>query len=266
MPSIFDMIASHLGDGQLDQIAKKIGADKAQTSDAISMSLPALIEALGRKTEQAGGVEDLHKKLGQAGRTGQASNTGGSMLDQLNDILGQESAPASRSAPTTAQQPQRGNDRGDILPPTSAPATRTSGASPTHAQPVPRQPIPQQPIPQQPIPQQPSSALPDIFGDLLGNKHGRVSDAVSKSSGLNKEQAGSLISMLGPMLSGILENQANSQKMSPADLTEMLRNDRAKVQQSPGGGMIGKMLDQDGDGDFDMNDMMKLGMGMLFKK
>jgi len=53
MPSIFDMFASQMGEGQLDQIAKQLGADKAQTRDAISMTLPALIEALGRKAEQA---------------------------------------------------------------------------------------------------------------------------------------------------------------------------------------------------------------------
>jgi len=53
MPSIFDMFASQMGEGQLDQIAKQLGADKAQTRDAISMTRPALIEALGRKAEQA---------------------------------------------------------------------------------------------------------------------------------------------------------------------------------------------------------------------
>lgn len=247
MPSIFDMFASQMGDGQLDQIAKQLGADKAQTRDAISMTLPALIEALGRKAEQAGGAEDLHSKLGQASQSSRAGS--GSMLDQLNDILGQATQPAGRSAPTSQAPSRRVED--DILPPTTPPVSRTTNT------PTQRQSAPQPPS---------ASPLPDIFGELLGNKQGRVSDAVSKSSGLNKEQAGSLISMLGPILSGILGNQAAEKKMSPTDLTEMLRQDRAKVQQAPGGGMVGKMLDQDGDGDFDMNDMMKLGMGVLFNK
>lgn len=249
-----------MGDGQLDQIAKQLGADKAQTRDAISMTLPALIEALGRKAEQAGGAEDLHAKLGQASQANRGGT--GSMLDQLNDILGQSAQPAARSAPpqaTGTQAQARGNDD-DILPPSSPPMNRTTST------PVARPPQPTQPPQRQPAPQAPSSSLPDIFGELLGNKQGRVSDAVSKSSGLNKEQAGSLISMLGPILSGMLGSQAAEKKMSPTDLTEMLRQDRAKVQQAPGGGMVGKMLDQDGDGDFDMNDMMKMGMGMLFNK
>ncbi len=251
------MFASQIGEGQLDQIANELGADKAQTRDAISMTLPALIEALGRKTEQAGGAEDLHTKLGQASQASQANRSSAeSMLDQLNDILGQSSQPAGRvPAP---QQPQRAPDD-DILPPTSVPSNNTASTPAT------RVPQANAPAPRQPAPPAPSS-LPDIFGELLGNKQGRVSDAVSKTSGLNKEQAGSLISILGPILSGMLGSQAAQKKMSPTDLTEMLRQDRAKVQQAPGGSLVGKMLDQDGDGDFDMSDMMKMGMGMLFKK
>lgn len=225
MPSIFDMFASKIGDGQIDQIAKQLGADKNQTRDAISMTLPALIEAMGRKAEQNGGAAELHQKLGQA------SQGGGSMLDQLNDILPPETAPTL--APNRSSQP------------------------------APRQ---SQPAPRQSSPSHPSSSMPDIFGELLGNKQGRVSDVVSKSSGLGKDQVGSLISMLGPILAGMLGRQTKEKNMGPDELSEMLRQDRAKVQQSQGGGMLGKMFDQDGDGDFDMSDMMKLGMGMLIKK
>ncbi len=72
--------------------------------------------------------------------------------------------------------------------------------------------------------------------------------------------------MLGPILSSILGNQARQGNLSPTDLTEILRQDRAKVKQAPGGGMLDRLLDQDGDGDFDMSDMLKLGMGMWSNK
>jgi hypothetical protein len=75
-----------------------------------------------------------------------------------------------------------------------------------------------------------------------------------------------LISILGPLLTNALGSHAKQNNLSPADLVKMVQTDRTKLQQSPGGGMIGRMLDQDGDGDFDMNDMLKLGMGMMFKK
>jgi hypothetical protein len=107
--------------------------------------------------------------------------------------------------------------------------------------------------------------LPDIFADLLGSKQGRVSDAVSNTSGLSKDQAGSLISILGPILAGVLGGQAKQGQLSPTDLSEMLKRDRAQLHQSAGSNALTAMLDQDGDGDFDMNDMLKLGMGMMKK-
>ncbi len=194
MASIFDIFSSQLNDDQLDKIAKQIGADKGQTQDAISMTLPALIEALGRQSP---------------GNPLSPSPNQGNLGDILGKLLGGSQAAAPRSS---------------------------------------------------------GGGLPDIFGELLGSKQSRVSDAVSKSSGLSKEQTGSLISILGPMLSGAIGSHAQKNNLGVDDLSNMIQNDRAKIQQSPGGGMFGKMLDQDGDGDFDMNDMLKLGIGMMFKK
>jgi hypothetical protein len=258
MPSIFDIFASQLGENELDQIANKIGADRGQTRDAITMTLPALIEALSRKAEQAGGAEDLHAKLGQAA---QGRTTGGSMLDQLNDIIAGEPGGASRpspySSPAPTPQGRTSSPQGDILPPTTPPMTPSSGGAATRTSAPSQRP---------PAPSAQASPMPDILGELLGTKRGKVSDAVSKTSGLSQDQAGSLISMLGPILSGMLGSQAAEKQMSPSDLTEMLRQDRSKVQQAPGGDLVGKMLDQDGDGDFDMSDMLKLGMGLMSKK
>ena len=43
-----------------------------------------------------------------------------------------------------------------------------------------------------------------------------------------------------------------------------LGGEKAAVEKSNGGSLIGRMLDQDGDGDFDMSDMAKMAMGKLF--
>ena len=72
--------------------------------------------------------------------------------------------------------------------------------------------------------------------------------------------------ILPPGMSTPASRQTQSGNISSKDLDSILKNDRARVQQSPGGGLFGKLLDQDGDGDFDMNDMLKIGMSMLFKK
>ncbi len=99
MPSIFDMFASQLGEGQLDQIAKQIGADRGKTQDAISMTLPALIEALSRKTEQSGGAEELHDRLRRESTPPRSGGGGGSMLDQLNELSIKAQPPCRQHRP-----------------------------------------------------------------------------------------------------------------------------------------------------------------------
>jgi len=266
MPSIFDIFQSQLGDGQLDQIANRIGADKSKTRDAIAMTLPTMIEALARQAEKQGGADKIHSQLNNTRvdtPLGGVSTSGaGSMLDQLGKILQQEagatSAPTGRPT-TTSNSPfsdtPRGSIQDEILPPgMSAPVSRPA-------------PTPQTQAPQAPPRPQPTGPNPmDIFGELFGNKQGRVADMVSKSSGIGSSQAGSLIEILGPLLSAALAKQTQSGNISSKDLDGILKSDQARVQQAPGGGMFGKLLDQDGDGDFDMNDMLKIGMSMLFKK
>jgi Ca2+-binding EF-hand superfamily protein len=256
MPSIFDIFQSQLGEGQLDQIAKQIGADKSQTRDAIAMTLPTMIEALARQVEKQGGAEKVHSQLNQT-RTDSGGSIGtGSMLDQLGEILQQESggpaAPTARSSANSHSPVVTVHD--EILPP---------GMSASQSKPNPN---PQTSSRPQSSPQRTGPSPIDIFGELFGNKQGRVADAVSKSSGIGSSQAGSLMEILGPLLSGALAKQTQSGSISSKDLGDILKQDRARVQQSPGGGMLGKLLDQDGDGDFDMNDMLKLGMSMFFKK
>ena len=43
-----------------------------------------------------------------------------------------------------------------------------------------------------------------------------------------------------------------------------LGGERKSVEQSTGGSLIGRMLDQDGDGDFDLSDMAKMAMAKIF--
>ncbi len=264
MASIFDIFASQLGDEQLGKIAKQIGADKNQTQDAISMTLPALIEALGRQADQS------------ATSSANSRSDSGSIVEMLGGGMGNSTS--IQADPISVNRSSQNSNRSsfeDILPP-SFPGTEKPSSSPVQAQGTSQS---QTSSPLNDIlgkilegsgnvaaSSPASDGLADIFGQILGNKQNRVSDAVSKSSGLSKEQTGSLISILGPILSGAIGSHAKNNNLGIEDLSNMIQKDRSQVQQSPGGGFIGKMLDQDGDGDFDMNDMLKMGMGMLFKK
>jgi len=102
-----------------------------------------------------------------------------------------------------------------------------------------------------------------ILGHILGDNASRVQQNVSKASGLSAAGAGSLLKMLAPMLMGAIGQQKKSQGMGVADLMGFLGQEKASVEKQSGG-FIGRMLDQDGDGDFDMGDMAKLALGKLF--
>jgi hypothetical protein len=118
----------------------------------------------------------------------------------------------------------------------------------------------------QAAPAQPAS-IPgaDILGSLLGNKQNKVSDAIGKSSGMNASQVGPLLGMLAPMLISALGSKTQG-KMGPTDLAGMLNGEKQAMEKSASTSFVGRLLDQDGDGDFDLGDVMKLGMSKLFGK
>ena len=114
---------------------------------------------------------------------------------------------------------------------------------------------------------QKSNSIGDaILGHLLGGKKGQVQETIGKSSGISASQVGSLLVMLAPMVMGAVGRQQKTQGLSPSDLSGMLRKENHTIEKASGGSFIGRMLDQDGDGDFDMSDVLKMGMSKLFGK
>lgn len=102
-----------------------------------------------------------------------------------------------------------------------------------------------------------------ILGHLLGGKQDSVQQNVSKASGLNAAGSSQLMKMLAPMVMGALGKQQKSQGFDASSLMGFLGGEKESVEKQSGG-LIGRLLDQDGDGDFDMSDMAKLAMGKLF--
>ena len=70
--------------------------------------------------------------------------------------------------------------------------------------------------------------------------------------------------MLAPMVMGALGKKKQSEGLGVGDLMGFLGGEQKAVEQAGGGSLIGRMLDQDGDGDFDMGDLAKVAMGKLF--
>ena len=105
----------------------------------------------------------------------------------------------------------------------------------------------------------------DLLGSLLGGSQSRVETGVQKASGLSNSATSQLLKMLAPMVLGAVMKSKTSNNLDAGGLRDFLGNEKASVEKKTGG-MIGRLLDQDGDGDFDLTDVAKLAMGKLFGK
>ena len=108
-----------------------------------------------------------------------------------------------------------------------------------------------------------------ILGHILGGKQNGAIDMISKMSGLSSNNTGNLMTMLAPIVMGALGKTKKESGLDASGLAGMLTGSVQNVAtQRPEMGMIGKFLDQDGDGSI-VDDVAGMGMkilGNLFKK
>ena len=109
-----------------------------------------------------------------------------------------------------------------------------------------------------------------IINHVLGNRQGNVIDMISKMSGLDKGNTGNLMTMLAPVVMGMLGKQKRQQGLDTGGLTSLLTGELQQHRQSknPAMNMITQFLDKDGDGDI-TNEVASMGMkflGNLFKR
>ena len=107
-----------------------------------------------------------------------------------------------------------------------------------------------------------------ILRHVLGGKQGNAIDAISKMSGLNSAKTGNLMTMLAPIVLGMLGKQKKETNMDQSGLSDMLsRSVKSATNQRQEMGLLGKLLDRDGDGSV-MDDIAGMGMktlGNLFR-
>jgi hypothetical protein len=106
-----------------------------------------------------------------------------------------------------------------------------------------------------------------ILKHVLGGKRPVVERSVSKASGLDSNQTGQLLAMLAPIVMGALGQEKRQRGMNAGALTQLLGQERQQIERSQpaAGGILGSMLDSDGDGDVDASDLLKHGSGLLGK-
>ncbi len=104
-----------------------------------------------------------------------------------------------------------------------------------------------------------------ILGHILGGNQQRAETGLAQASGLDGNKAGQLMKMLAPLVMAFLANQARQGSASPQALGAMLGQEEQQIRQEGGGaaGLLGAVLDQDGDGKLGLGDVLKIG-GSLF--
>lgn len=99
-----------------------------------------------------------------------------------------------------------------------------------------------------------------IVSHILGNSTQDIISAISEKSGLDKNKAASLLEGLGPVVMGTLGRMKKKQKLWVGDLSGLLSGESGAIKK-----LAGKLFDQDGDGDFDIQDGLKAAMNFLKK-
>ena len=90
-----------------------------------------------------------------------------------------------------------------------------------------------------------------------------MESALGQSTGLDAGSIGKLLTMLAPLVMGALGKKQRQSGLKPSDLGGLLQQERqTATQKAPDLGMLGSLLDADGDGDI-KDDVAKLGGSLL---
>ncbi|MFN0120124.1 MAG: DUF937 domain-containing protein [Blastocatellia bacterium] len=114
-----------------------------------------------------------------------------------------------------------------------------------------------------------ASAGASILGHIFGGQQSAVEQGVSRASGLSSGQISQLLVMLAPLVMGALGRTQRQQGLGSGDLAGLLGQAAQAAMGGGGGassnplaGILGSVLDRDGDGS-PVNDVMGMLGGLL---
>ncbi len=108
-----------------------------------------------------------------------------------------------------------------------------------------------------------------ILGHIFGASQPRAEASLAQATGLGSDKTAALLKVLAPIvLSFLAQRFLSGQGGAQPDamgLGQILGQERQVQQQQGGlgGGLLGAVLDQDGDGQFGLGDILKIGGGLL---
>jgi len=99
----------------------------------------------------------------------------------------------------------------------------------------------------------------------LGRRQQRAELGLGRGTGLGGQQASNLLQILAPIVLSFLAQRFSQGGAGAGGLADALGAERQRTSQQGGlgGGLLGAVLDQDGDGKADLCDLLKLGTGLL---
>ncbi|MFT4178302.1 MAG: DUF937 domain-containing protein [Thermomonas sp.] len=106
------------------------------------------------------------------------------------------------------------------------------------------------------------------LGHIFGSQLPRAEAGLGQATGLGNDKAQMLLKILAPIVMAYLAKQmfgGQQQQASPQVLGGILGQEQQQVRQQGGlgGGLLGAVLDQDGDGELGLGDLLKIGGGLL---
>ncbi len=104
-----------------------------------------------------------------------------------------------------------------------------------------------------------------ILGHILGGNRDAASMILGAEAGIGENKAASLMAKLAPVVLGALGKAKTQQNLGGGDLNRLLadESDSLKERAPTMMGAVAGLLDQDGDGDTDLMDLVKAGKSGL---
>ncbi|GGH49969.1 calcium-binding protein [Comamonas phosphati] len=223
--SLTDELMGQLQGTPMQGLAQQLGIDSAQAEQAVGVALPMLFGALGQNASQPQGASDLLGALQRDHSSASGAMDLGGLLGGLGGLLGGAGGGAGGGLGSILGSVLGGNGAG-------ANAAQADGGS--------------------------------ILGHIFGGNQDQAQAQLGQATGLGGN-SGQLLAMLAPLVMSFLANRVHSQGMGAGELGNALgqENSQIQAQGGPAGGILGSLLDQNGDGKLDVGDLFKLGGSLL---
>jgi hypothetical protein len=241
MASLFDTLNQQLSPDVIKGMSRQIGADEAQTQQAVSTLLPMMVGGLAKNANTPEGSEKLSRAVD--------NDHDGSLLEQMTQNLSRGDVMGQRSSDPDLERQQNSGGISDTLSGLlggnlsslfSSPFGNSSATSR-------------------------ATNFSGILNNVFGNQNvGSVQQGVSQATGLESGKVGSLMAMLAPMVMGALGKVKQQEGLDSRGLARVLDDERQDIErQVPEASGLSRFLDSNGDGKIDMkDDIAKVGMAL----